>query len=164
MNLENMNIGGMIKYHRRLKRMTQGELCKGICSVTHLSKFENYNKEVNEETVLLLLERLDISIDSIQKASKDIGKELSNLLDAIVSFDKERATESYKRLKGWEEYITFSNYISLYHLYIYRYHLLMLDFEKASKEQELIKQILNSFTQQEKEMYEYFNSILHNSK
>ena len=157
MSLEKMNIGAMIKYHRQLRNMTQSELCKGICSVTHLSKFENYNKEANWETIMLLLDRLGISLDSIQQTSEKISTELSDLLDAVLSYDKERATECYNRVKELQECITFSNYISLYHLYVYRYHLLMNHLEEAEKEQEIIRQIVNSMPEQEKELYEFIN-------
>jgi transcriptional regulator with XRE-family HTH domain len=156
-----MNLGALIKYHRQLKNMTQSELCNGICSVTHLSKFENYNKEANRETIMLLLERLGISLDSIQQASKNISTELSRLIDAILSYDKERARECYQRVEELKEYIMFSNYISLYHLYLYRYHLLMNDLESAEKEQEIIRQIANSLAEQEKELYEFLNAIFH---
>ncbi len=160
MNLEKMNIGAMIKYHRQLRNMTQAELCNGICSVTHLSKFENYNKEVNQETILLLLERLDISLDSIQKASESIAADLSDLLDAVLSYDKKRAEECYHRVEEQREYITFSNYIGSYHLYLYRYFLLINDFESAEKEQETIRNIVNSLAAQEKELYDYLNALL----
>ncbi|WP_144463082.1 helix-turn-helix domain-containing protein [Siminovitchia fortis] len=158
MNLEKMNIGAMIKYHRQLRNMTQSELCNGICSVTHLSKFENYNKEVNQETIMLLLERLGISLDSIQRASETIAADLSDLLDAVLSYDKKRAEECYQRVEEQREYITFSNYIARYHLYLYRYFLLVNDFERAVKEQETLRQILNSLSAQEKELYEYINA------
>lgn len=161
MSMEKMNIGAIIKYHRQLKNMTQFELCNGICSVTHLSKFENYNKEANWETIMLLLDRLGISLDSIQQASKKISAELSHLLDAMLSYDKERATECYNRVEELKEYIKFSNYISLYHLYVYRYHLLMNDFESAEKEREIIRQIANSLAEQEKALYEFINAIFY---
>ncbi len=159
MNLEKMNIGAMIKYHRQLRNMTQSELCNGICSVTHLSKFENYNKEVNQETIMLLLDRLGISLDSIQKASESIAADLSDLLDAVLSYDKKRAERCFHRVQEQREYITFSNYIARYHLYLYRYFLLINDYSSAEKEQETIKQIVNSFAAQEKEIYEYLQAI-----
>lgn len=157
-NLDKINIGAMVKYHRQLNKMTQGELCKGICSVTHLSKFENYNKEVNKETIMLLLERLDISLESIQKASKSIQNELKGLLDAIVYYDKDRAKQAYEKVEALSEYIRFSNYTSTYHLYLYRYYLLINDLENAQKEQNFIRQIVNSFGEQEKELFEYVNA------
>ncbi|VEF46869.1 transcriptional activator [Bacillus freudenreichii] len=160
MNLEKMNIGAMIKYHRQLRNMTQSELCNGICSVTHLSKFENYNKEVNQETIMLLLDRLDISLESIQKATKSIAADLTKLLDAVLSYDKKRATECFKRVEEQREYITFSNYIARYHLYVYRYFLLVNDIENAEKEKEILRQIANSLSAQERELYEYLNAIL----
>ncbi|MFD1706183.1 helix-turn-helix domain-containing protein [Siminovitchia sediminis] len=159
MDLEKINIGALIKYHRQLRNMTQSELCQGICSVTHLSKFENYNKEVNQETIMLLLERLGISLDSIQRASKSIAADLSHLLDAVLSYDKKRATECYHRVEEQREYITFSNYIARYHLYLYRYFLLVNDIESAEKEQEIIRQIANSLAAQERELSEYLNAI-----
>lgn len=160
MTKDKMNIGALIKYHRRLKGLTQSELSQGICSVTHLSKFENYNKEVNEETVEMLLSRLDISPDCIEYASETIAEELENLLDAILSYDKKRAGHVMERIEKLEDYIMFSNYIPYYHLYLFRYYVLIDQVEEAEKQQEIIRKNVNSFTAQEREIYEFINAVL----
>lgn len=157
-NLGKINIGALVKYHRQLNKLTQGELCKGICSIAHLSKFENYNKEMNKELIMLLLDRLNISVGSIQKVSESLGKELNNLLDAIIYYDKDRAKQAYQQVKELHDYIRFTDYTSTYHLYLYRYYLLMNDMKSAQKERNFIKQIANSFGEQEKELFQYISA------
>ncbi|MEK4437441.1 MULTISPECIES: transcriptional regulator [Paenibacillus] len=54
--------GKIIKFYREKKRRTQGELVKGICSVTHLSKIERGMTEYSQEIMDMLCERLHIDM------------------------------------------------------------------------------------------------------
>lgn len=65
-----MKIGSLIKYYRTKLGMTQNTLAMGICSIPHLSKIENNNKEANSETIRLLLERLNISLHNVENSEK----------------------------------------------------------------------------------------------
>ncbi|MFT0138612.1 helix-turn-helix domain-containing protein [Alcanivoracaceae bacterium MT1] len=67
-----MNLGKIIYYHRKKQKMTQEDLCRGICSASHLSKIENNSKDVNEETLTLLCNRLGISIEKEGNFSRSI--------------------------------------------------------------------------------------------
>ncbi|MBU0940702.1 MAG: helix-turn-helix domain-containing protein [Bacteroidetes bacterium] len=60
-----MELGGIIRFNRKEKNMTQELLASGICSVSYLSKVENGKLEPSEEILLLLLKRLDIEKDVI---------------------------------------------------------------------------------------------------
>lgn len=42
-------IGKQVFYKRLQQKMTQEELCQGICSVSYLSKIENGKIEASEE-------------------------------------------------------------------------------------------------------------------
>lgn len=54
-----MNYQGYIIYHERLrKNWSQAGLCKGICTVSYLSKIETGKAEASEEVLRLLRERL----------------------------------------------------------------------------------------------------------
>ncbi len=58
-----MNYQGYIIYRERLRRnWSQSGLCKGICTVSYLSKIESGKAEPSEEIVRLLLDRLDLEI------------------------------------------------------------------------------------------------------
>ena len=69
-----MNYQGYIIYRERLRRnWSQAGLCKGICTVSYLSKIESGKAEPSEEIVRLLLDRLDLEID------QEIEREVLNL-------------------------------------------------------------------------------------
>ena len=56
-----MNYHGMLIYRERLRRSwSQEGLCKGICTVSYLSKIENGKAEPSGEILRLLLERLEL--------------------------------------------------------------------------------------------------------
>jgi tetratricopeptide (TPR) repeat protein len=59
--------------------MTQEKLCKGICSVSYLSKIENDKAEASIDTINHLLQRLGINLDDEHNHSDlDITMELIN--------------------------------------------------------------------------------------
>lgn len=103
-----MNYQGYIIYRERLRRnWSQAGLCKGICTVSYLSKIESGKAEPSEEIVRLLLERLDLEID--QEIEREAAKladqgwellfdgrfaKLSNLL-------QEKDIERYQAVPAW---------------------------------------------------------------
>lgn len=62
-----MHIGEKIQYRRKELGLTQEELCKGICSITYLSKLENNKLETKEDLLILLCERLGLKVDDLLK-------------------------------------------------------------------------------------------------
>ena len=74
-----MNYQGYIIYRERLRRnWSQAGLCKGICTVSYLSKIESGKSEPSEEIVRLLLDRLDLEID------QEIEREAAKLADHVL--------------------------------------------------------------------------------
>ena len=60
-----MNYRGYIIYRARILRSwSQAGLCKGICTVSYLSKIETGKAEPSEEILRLLLERLGLKSDA----------------------------------------------------------------------------------------------------
>ena len=56
-----MNYQGYIIYRERVRRnWSQAGLCKGICTVSYLSKIESGRAEPSEEILRLLLARLNL--------------------------------------------------------------------------------------------------------
>lgn len=71
-----MNYQGLIIYRTRIQRnWSQAGLCKGICTVSYLSKIETGKAEPSEEVLQLLLDRLGLKMD------KETEREAAELAD-----------------------------------------------------------------------------------
>lgn len=71
-----MNYQGYVIYRTRMQRnWSQAGLCKGICTVSYLSKIETGKAEPSEEILRLLLDRLAL------KGDPNMEKEASELAD-----------------------------------------------------------------------------------
>ena len=103
-----MKIGSLIKYYRTKLGMTQNAVATGICSIPHLSKIENNNKEANSETIRLLLERLNINIHDVENSEQQIIQLLKDLQKQINYLETEKAVETMDRFKEYEEIIGFT--------------------------------------------------------
>lgn len=57
-------IGLLIKKNRKILNLKQEYLCKGICSVSYLSKIEKGNVIPSEEIIQMLFKRLDIEFNN----------------------------------------------------------------------------------------------------
>lgn len=70
--------GKIIKFYREKNRRTQGELVKGICSVTHLSKIERGMTEYSQEIMDMLCDRLCIDM------AREVARyhQMNDLLDS----------------------------------------------------------------------------------
>jgi HTH-type transcriptional regulator, quorum sensing regulator NprR len=154
-----VNYGSVIKYHRGVKNWTQAELCDGICSITHLSKIENNSKEADLETIHLLLKRLGITLEAAEEKNTLVSKSLSQLLQAILYFDAETAKEKLEILKMNEDYISISNNVFSYNLYLYRYYLFINDEKLANEQQKVLKKLHKSFSAADYTLYSYFNAL-----
>lgn len=57
------NIGAIIRGARIERKMTQGEVAKGICSVSYLSKIENGLYDLKNAYVQEIMHRMDVKVD-----------------------------------------------------------------------------------------------------
>jgi len=103
-----MNYQGYIIYRERLRRnWSQLGLCKGICTVSYLSKIETGKAEPSEEVLRLLLERLGLkSEQGMEQEAAELAThgwellfsgrfaELSDLLHG-------KDTDCYRALPAW---------------------------------------------------------------
>ena len=66
---------GYIIYRERLRRnWSQAGLCRGICTVSYLSKIETGKAEPSEEILRLLLDRLELKSDpGIEKEASELA-------------------------------------------------------------------------------------------
>ncbi|NQD68786.1 helix-turn-helix transcriptional regulator, partial [Bacillus haikouensis] len=63
-----MSSGILIKFYREKNELTQEELGKGICSVTHISKIERGNTQYSPEITQLLSKKLGIDLEKEMQA------------------------------------------------------------------------------------------------
>lgn len=154
-----MKVGSLIKFHRTKQGLTQQTLADGICSVPHLSKIENNSKEANEETIRLLLERLSIDLQDVEKLEDEIKQLLKRFAEEMYYLDTELYTETYKELKGKEELIPFTDQLYLYELYKARSYLLLQQPEKAEKQLKWLNAHKQNFSQYESHLHSYISAL-----
>ncbi|MGG2016617.1 tetratricopeptide repeat protein [Bacillus sp. S10(2024)] len=154
-----MGIGKIIYYHRKKQSKTQEQLCKGICSVTHLSKIENNSKEANLDTLKLLCERLGISIEEEEKKIQDFQKKIDGFYDAIERLNKGKANSLYNFLNSHKEYISCTKYIFLYELCELRYYLFLDQLGEVEKRLESINKYKRKFSQYERYLSDFLYAI-----
>ncbi|MEH7484264.1 tetratricopeptide repeat protein [Neobacillus drentensis] len=154
-----MEFGALIKFYRTQRGMTQAELSKGICSVPHLSKIENNSKEANEETISLLLKRLNISLEEMEEKEEEI-KILLRRLDGKINFYlRDEIEENYQKLVKIEHLIPFSKYMYIYELYKFRYLIFKGLVEDAEHQRALLYKQKKNFSQHEDYLFRYYHAI-----
>lgn len=155
-----MKIGSLIKFHRTKLGLTQNELAMGICSIPHLSKIENNSKEANEETIRLLLEKLNIQLQEVKDSEMQIIKLLNELQKHINYINHDKVEEIIGLLNESEELITFTDSIYLYELYKLRYYVFVQNIELAEKQLSWLNNNKQNFSQYEKGLLSYFCSLV----
>ena len=74
-----MNYQGYIIYRERVRRnWSQAGLCKGICTVSYLSKIESGRAEPSEEILRLLLARLNLETNrAVEREAAGLDQKMS---------------------------------------------------------------------------------------
>ncbi|WGG45124.1 helix-turn-helix transcriptional regulator [Rossellomorea sp. DA94] len=159
-----MSIGRIIYYHRKKQNKTQEQLCKGICSTTHLSKIENSSKEGNLETLELLCKRLGVSIEEETAKTLHLKRQLAQFYEAIERLHREHAERLYQELQRHKDYIQCTEMVYLFELYMLRYQLFTYnptEYEQASL---ALKKNMSKFSSFEKYLWEFFQGIYYGQK
>ncbi|ART77549.1 hypothetical protein B4U37_16465 [Sutcliffiella horikoshii] len=79
-----MSLGILIKFHREKNGLTQEELGKGVCSVTHVSKIERGTTQFSSEITNLLSEKLGINMEEELQSLQKFEKLLHQWHDCMV--------------------------------------------------------------------------------
>lgn len=79
-----LSSGILIKFYREKNELTQEELGKGICSVTHISKIERGNTQYSPEITQLLSKKLGIDLEKEMQALQKFERLLDQWLDSMV--------------------------------------------------------------------------------
>ncbi|MGR3765735.1 helix-turn-helix domain-containing protein [Rossellomorea sp. NS-SX7] len=159
-----MSIGRIIYYHRKKQNKTQEQLCRGICSTTHLSKIENSSKEGNLETLELLCKRLGVSIEEETKKTLYLKRQLSQFYEAMERLHRDHAERLYQELEKHRDYIQCTEMVYLYELYMLRYLLFtnnLTEYEQASLG---LKKNKSKFSSFETYLWEFFQGIYYGQK
>jgi len=83
--------GSVYKQLRKDQEITQTEACKGICSISKLSRWENNQVEVEFSTAIALLRRINITLDEFTHYAA--MKTESTLPDDIITAIKDNDTK-----------------------------------------------------------------------
>jgi HTH-type transcriptional regulator, quorum sensing regulator NprR len=114
--------GKLIKFYREKAGLMQGQLCEGICSVTHLSKIERGITEYSGEITDLLSKRLNISLEDEFARYQSVKQKLKRWHDTFV-FQQNKETEALKSEIEKEALIHLPDFHVYYQLLSTRYYL-----------------------------------------
>lgn len=80
-----ISIGELIKRRRIERKLTQEQLCEGICEPSNLSRIENGYQVPSRSKLLALLQRLELPSEKYYALLSDVEIEISNLQAEITS-------------------------------------------------------------------------------
>ncbi|UFT99139.1 helix-turn-helix transcriptional regulator [Radiobacillus kanasensis] len=140
-------IGHKIRYFRDKSKMTQEELCRGIISVSYLSKIERGVVDAPEEVINLLNKRLEIN-PSI-KESEDISLLSQRWFECLLVGDKEKARDFYEEIEGNMDSIANPQLVNLVEIHKLRYYILVTDIERAKEQYFYLKKAAKNFSDNE---------------
>lgn len=155
--------GKIIKFYREKYKLTQEQLGKDICSITHISKIECNQTTYSTEIISLLSERLGINMELEVSKLKNIKQHLFHWQDAIImqSFeDMEQINSELER----EVLIEISEYRFMYQLLRARYFLMNNCLHEAFKTIKKIQKIENKLTPYETNLLKHVLGIYYFAK
>lgn len=83
-----LSLGMLIKFHREKNNLTQEELGKGVCSVTHLSKIERELTQYSPEITDLLSKKLEINLEHELQSLQEFERLLDQWHNSMVMQQK----------------------------------------------------------------------------
>jgi transcriptional regulator with XRE-family HTH domain len=155
--------GKIIKFYREKYKLTQEQLGKDICSITHISKIECNQTTYSPEIISLLSIRLGINMELEVNKLKNIKQHLFHWQDAIImqSFeDMEQINSELER----EVLIEISEYRFMYQLLRARYFLMNNWPHEAIKTIKKLQKIENKLTPYETNLLKHVMGIYYIAK
>ena len=156
-NLEKM--GKQIFYKRLQQKMTQEELCQGICSVSYLSKIENGKIEASEEILQLLCTRLEIAVSDLRDIEAEVKEKLEEWLKALVHLEKHKVEELYVELEAEMQQIADFEIVNYYKLLYTRYLIMKRDIPALKEELEKLKKVYKKYSPFQQLLYQYSQAL-----
>lgn len=148
-------LSAWIRYTRIKNNFSQEFLAHGICSISHLSYFENGKKHLRKEIIEALLKKLNI--DKIDKLA-NIGllrQKLNTMMNDIESFNYESAKLIYSELLKIENIINLSPYSIEFKIYDLMYKTFVddTDYDYLKEDISILDKIYNSLNDELKSLY-----------
>ena len=153
-------IGKQVFYKRLQQKMTQEELCQGICSVSYLSKIENGKIEASEEILQLLCTRLEIAVTDLRDVEEDVKGKLDEWLNALIRLDKAQIERIRNELEEDMQSVQDFEIINYYKLLNIRYLLMKRELPAIAEELEKLKNAYKKFSPFQKLLYTYSKGLL----
>ncbi|MEC5425278.1 tetratricopeptide repeat protein [Virgibacillus sp. C22-A2] len=153
---------GKLIYHYRVNTgTTQHKLASGICSIPYLSKLENSKLDnANAETVTLLMKRLQVDLQSLEKYRRETKDLLEEWFKSIKFKNINKAKEAYIQLEeifsGEVQVITLKYWFELIKI---RYLLLINDLDQAEVLINQISEYEKNFSDEQSGYFLYFKGI-----
>lgn len=154
-------IGKQVFYKRLQQKMTQEELCQGICSVSYLSKIENGKIEASEEILQLLCARLEIAVTDLRDVEEEVKEKLDEWLNALVHLDKGQVERIYSELQAEMQHVLDFEIINYYNLLYTRYLIMKRDLPALEEELEKLKKMYKKYSPFQKLLYTYSKGLLY---
>lgn len=114
--------GKIIKFYRQKAKITQEELGKGICSVTHISKIERGLTEYSPEITALLSKRLHIDMEEELTSLENLKSKLDFWHECMISQNRPAAHALYNELKE-HNLLELSEHATYYNILVANFHL-----------------------------------------
>jgi transcriptional regulator with XRE-family HTH domain len=147
-------LSAWIKYTRIKNRISQEALSHGICSISHLSYFENGKKNLRKDIIEALLKRLNIKqLNDLENIGL-IRQKLNTMMNDIESFNHDGASAIYDQLIKIKNVIELSPYNMEFKIYELMYKSLVLNIDYNDLKQDIIilDKIIHSLTFVSKEL------------
>ena len=154
-----MKVGSLIKYYRTKQGLTQSELVEGICSVPHLSKIEHNEKEANDQTINLLLQRLGLDLSNVYEQNNTVKRLLDEWIEYINYFQVDEAKDIDRQLNELVDFIVYTPHLYLFELYRLRYWLFIHETEKAIHQYKWLDKHKKNLNYQEMYLLHYYHAI-----
>ncbi|WP_243525826.1 helix-turn-helix transcriptional regulator [Bacillus pseudomycoides] len=154
-------IGKQVFYKRLQQKMTQEELCQGICSVSYLSKIENGKIEASEEILQLLCTRLEIAVSDLRDVEEEVKEKLDEWLNALVHLDKQQVERIYNELQAEMQRVLDFEIINYYNLLYTRYLIMKRELPALEAELDKLKKMYKKYSPFQKLLYTYSRGILY---
>ena len=147
-----MDEGKIIKFYREKANLTQEQLSKGICSVTHISKIERGITEYSPEITYLLAKRLGIDIHSELHLLDGVATLIQELENSLIMQNLDHASTIISKLVNIPLLVV-SRFQTHFDLLLARYHCTQGNLKVAKK-------ILFTIQKKQEKLPIYENNLL----
>lgn len=155
--------GKIIKFYREKYKLTQEQLGKDICSITHISKIECNQTTFATEIIALLCKRLGINMEIEVKKLLSVKEQIFNFHESIIMQLFKDMDQINCELEQ-EELIQISEYFNIYQLLRARYLLMQNKCQEAYKVIKKFQKIVNKLTSFESNLLKHVLGIYYLEK